>query len=75
VRRGCAAAGQDERRGLAAAGAGRNHQVAALQRRRDRLQLDFGGAVVARIGHGFGEGFVQAQGIETHLSLSQFGDE
>ena len=57
---------QDERRGLAAAGAGRDHQVMALQRRRNRLRLHFGGGGVAGIGDGLVEGRMQAQGFETH---------
>jgi hypothetical protein len=37
------------------------------------LGLDFGGGVVAGIGNGFEQCFVQAEGGETHFSLSQFG--
>ena len=61
---------QDERRGLAAAGGDGDHQVGAGERRRDRRGLHFGGRVVAGIGQGAGEGLGQAQGFETHGSLS-----
>ena len=62
--------GQDERCGLAAAGAGRNHQVGAFKCWRNRLQLHFGGGFVAGGGNGFGQGFIQAQGVKTHGLLS-----
>ena len=63
--------GQDECSGLAAAGAGRNHQVMASERGRNGLGLHFGGGVVTRFGHSFGQGFLKAQGIETHFFLFQ----
>jgi hypothetical protein len=62
---------QHEAGGLAAAGAGRDHQVAALERRRDRTLLHVGGHGVAGVTHGGDQGFVQVQGFETHQTLSQ----
>ncbi len=64
---------QHEAGGLAAAGAGRDRQVAAFERRRDRTLLDCGGHGVAGVAHGGDQGFVQVQGFETHRTLSQAG--
>jgi len=62
--------GKDERGGLAAPGARRDHQVGAQQGRRYGGALHRCRAVVAGIGHGAGQGFVQAQGFEGHHLLS-----
>jgi len=62
--------GDDEGGRLAGTGARGHHQVLAFQCGRDGQALDFGGVFVAGVFQGAQDGFIQAQGFETHFSLS-----